>query len=222
MIVQPVILTTPGHEPFLLIQQVRDQIGPAVMFCDRDGLGAARATKEAIRLALEVSSNRYNNPRHILFLEDDVEMHWTAPAYVFGADFPEHVGVMSFCDMREMPSGAKPGIYPCSALGSDQRGWWGNQAIAIRRDVAEYLAIADWFSESIENSRGVRAHKAAYEDEGRNCSDIRMSLLVHTALLNYAVHVPSVFLHVGHQSRCFPNRISLGERETRNWAGVER
>jgi hypothetical protein len=81
----------------------------------------------------------------------------------------------------------------------------------------------DWFALEVEESWGVRTHAATYGD-GRNCSDIRLAMLVHLRggdRRHYAVHVPSVFKHVGHESACFPGR-SMGERETRNWIGDRR
>ena len=66
-------------------------------------------------------------------------------------------------------------------------------------------------------------HRVTYDDEGRNCADIRLALIVHGQPVRnwYAVHVPSLFLHQGHQSLCFPGR-SMGERSTRNWIGSRR
>jgi hypothetical protein len=62
-----------------------------------------------------------------------------------------------------------------------------------------------------------------YDDEGRNCADIRLALIVHCQPERncYAVHVPSLFLHLGHESLCFPGR-SMGERSTRNWVAHRR
>jgi len=76
----------------------------------------------------------------------------------------------------------------------------------------------------VQASRGIRSHIAAYEDGGQNCSDIRFSLLVHLHGGDrrlYAVYVPSLFKHVGHDSACFPGR-AMGERETRNWIADRR
>lgn len=71
---------------------------------------------------------------------------------------------------------------------------------------------------------GIRVHDATYHDGGRNCSDIRLALLIHLHggdRRNYAVHVPSLFKHVGTTSVCFPGR-GMGERDTRNWIGDRR
>ena len=125
---------------------------------------------------------------------------------------------------RQVPEYAPPGLYRRSPLGSDGRGWWGNQALLIHRDSVAMLMREDWFGPRIEASRGIRAHIATYEDDGRNCSDIRLSLLIHYHggdRSDYAVHVPSLFKHVGHESACFPGR-GMGERETRNWIADRR
>jgi hypothetical protein len=85
-------------------------------------------------------------------------------------------------------------------------------------------AREDWFSPEIEGAPGIRSHKEAYGDEGRNCSDVRLALLIHLRggeRRDYAVHVPSLLRHVGLVSMCFPGR-SMGERETRNWIADRR
>jgi len=179
--------------------------------------GAAVATRNAISRAAASGG-------HVLFLEDDVLADAEAPELVSRVAFPERVGVISFCDMREVPEYAPRGLYERSALGSDGRGWWGNQALLIHRGCAAMSGREDWFSARIESSRGIRTHVAAYGDGGRNCSDIRFSLLVHLHGGDrslYAVHVPSLFKHVGHDSACFPGR-TMGERETRNWIADRR
>jgi hypothetical protein len=211
----PVILTTPAHEPRLMIARLRDTIGEPYLCVDWRLDGAARNTARAIHRAREMFPGS-----HILLLEDDVWMHHSAPQSVLTAEFPEDVGVISFCDMREMPQGSPTGLYPCGALGSDGRGWWGNQALLIHSEMVQYLAESDWRASWIENSPGVRTHREAHRDGGSQCSDIRLSLLVNTHPLRrlFAVHVPSVFVHVGRKSRCFPGR-TMGERETRNWIG---
>ena len=175
--------------------------------------GAARATRQAIVSAVQRASG---SP--VLLLEDDVVADATALQALPRASFADAIAVISFCDMREVEEYAPDGLYDCSALGSDGRGWWGNQALLIHPDTAQALAEADWFSPAIEQAPGVIAHRAAYNDKGRNCADIRLALIVHAQPQRnrYAVHVPSLFLHLGQDSLCFPGR-SMGERATRNW-----
>lgn len=160
----------------------------------------------------------------VLFLEDDLFVDAQAAARVAEVTFPEDVAVISFCDMREVPEFSPDGLYPRSPLGSDGLGWWGNQALLIHPDTLRVLRDVDWFGADVEDALGVRVHKLTYGDEGRNCSDIRLALLVHRhggKRRMYAVNVPSVFKHVGYQSMCFPGR-GMGERETRNWIGDRR
>lgn len=178
---------------------------------DRDGLGAAHATKEAIRRAVTRSPDD-----HVLLLEDDVEMCDETPAHIRALLFPHRVGVICLCDMREMPSGHPSGLYPVSALGCDGLGWWGNQALLIHRKTAAAVVRADWFTPAIQNHPGIRAHMAAYDDGGRNCSDKRLGMVVATTERPmYAVNVPSLFRHCGTLSTLF-NYRGLGERETKN------
>ena len=191
---------------------------PALVHVDQHGEGAARATQRAIALA---SCTTPGVP--VLLLEDDLEVDVEAAERIVAAQFAETVAVISFCDMREVEEYAPDGLYERSALGSDGRGWWGNQALLIHPETAAMLAAADWFSPAIEQARGVVVHRVTYDDQGRNCADIRLALIVHAQLQRnrYAVHVPSMFLHVGHDSLCFPGR-TLGERATRNWIGHRR
>lgn len=216
--ITPIVLSTLQRKPHPgLLESLIHGFGKCILHQDQ-GSGAAIATQHAIALAVKNAAPS----DYILFCEDDVEMHPTAPDRIKNhLHFPTevHVGVICLCDMREMPRWQPPGIYPRSALGSDGRGWWGDQALLIHPTVASYLASADWFSPDIERSKGVSAHKAAYEDDGKNCSDIRMSLLVHAheVLNRYAVYVPSLFVHRGDTSTCF-KRYELGERETKNTA----
>jgi hypothetical protein len=150
-------------------------------------------------------------------------MHESVPERIAELEFPDDVGVISLCDMREMPSGCHDGIYPRRANGTDGNGWWGNQAMLIHPETVALLDSFEWFCETVEGWRGVRAHAVAYADNGKNCSDIRMSMIVHHFggyRNKYAVHVPSLFRHMGQRSVCFPERLpELGERETRNWIG---
>lgn len=221
-LIQPVILTVPGREAGSASAVAHALAGrpgfrPAVVFEDSDDLGAAESTRRAIIQAGESGG-------HVLFLEDDLLMDEEAPARIVATPFPETVGVISFCDMREIPEYAPAGLYPRSPLGSDGRGWWGNQALLIHRDIVEICRSRDWFSPDIEEALGVRIHKLANGDGGRNCSDIRLALLVATyggQRSGYAVSVPSLFRHVGQVSICFPGR-DLGERQTRNWIGDRR
>lgn len=222
MAVQPVILTTskrPSEQVTALVSALSDAAGLAepIIFDDHLDAGAATATRDALRAASAAGE-------HVLFLEDDVVMDRDAPARIAATSFPAEVAVISFCDMREVAEFAPSGLYRRSALGSDNRGWWGNQALLIHRDTVAMCARADWFGPEVESSLGVRVHKLTYGDDGRNCSDIRLALLIHLHggdRRDYAVHVPSLFNHVGHDSACFPGR-SMGERATRNWIGDRR
>ena len=222
MPIQPVILTTPERSADHVAALAAAFSGHAhfaepLVHCDRDGHGAAVATRTAIALAAAGDG-------HVLFLEDDIVADAEAPDAIATAKFPAGVAVVSFCDMREVPEFAPPGLYTFSPLASDGRGWWGNQALLIHRDTVAMCAREDWFSPEIETAWGIRVHKATYDDDGRNCSDIRLSLLVHLRggeRSDYAVHVPSLFKHVGYESACFPGR-GMGERETRNWIADRR
>jgi len=222
MPIQPVILTTPERRADHVAALAAAFSGHAhfsvpLIHCDEGGHGAAVATRNAIALAAAGGG-------HVLFLEDDIVADPEAPEAIAAAEFPAGVAVISFCDMREVPEFAPPGLYTFSPLASDGRGWWGNQALLIHRDTATMCAREDWYSREIEDSRGVRVHRATYDDDGRNCSDIRLSLLVHYRggeRSDYAVHVPSLFKHVGYESACFPGR-GMGERETRNWIADRR
>jgi len=221
-VIQPVILTTSARrgdqvDALAAAFAAHPAFARPMVYRDEGQEGAAVATRNAISLAAASGD-------HVLFLEDDVLVDAEAPELVSRVAFPEDVAVISFCDMREVPEYAPRGLYRRSALGSDGRGWWGNQALLIHGDCAGMSSREDWFSSRIDSSRGIRAHVAAYQDGGRNCSDIRFSLLVdlHGGDRRlYAVHVPSLFKHVGHDSACFPGR-TMGERETRNWIADRR
>ncbi|MFZ4485848.1 MAG: hypothetical protein ACOYO9_04600 [Candidatus Nanopelagicales bacterium] len=220
--IQPVILTVPGRERDCATPIVRALAGqpgfcPAIVFEDRDSRGAAESTRQAITRAGESGG-------HVLFLEDDLVMDEEAPARIAATTFPDGVGIISFCDMREVPEFSRAGVYRFGAMGCDGRGWWGNQALLIHGDIVRMAARVDWFAPEVEEAIGIRVHKLTYGDAGRNCSDIRLSLLVELhgkERSQYAVSVPSVFLHVGDKSMCFPGR-GIGERETRNWIGDRR
>lgn len=216
--ITPVILSTPGRQCDSLRTSLFDVFGKLLMFEDSLREGAAVGTRNAIRSAVQKAPEQ-----HILFCEDDVEMHPSFKQVIHHFEFPENVGVVSFCDMREMPEGHEAGVFTRSAMGCDQNGWWGNQAMLIHHETAEMLAAADWFDIWLEESSPLQAHRALYHDHGFNCSDVRMAMLVHELGAPrdcYAVHVPSLFRHVGHQSKCFPGRLpELGERETKNWVG---
>jgi hypothetical protein len=219
---QPVILTTPKrrHERVETIRSVflgADGFADPMVHCDDGDDGAAIATRDALARAA-------GQGRHVLFLEDDLLVDVEAPGRIAATQFPADVAVISFCDMREVPEYSPDGLYLRSPLGSDGRGWWGNQALLIHRDIIAMCAIRNWFAEDLEAMPGIRVHDATYHDGGRNCSDIRLALLVHLHggdRRNYAVHVPSLFKHVGTTSVCFPGR-GMGERDTRNWIGDRR
>jgi hypothetical protein len=222
MEIQPVILTMPerqGAHVADLCAAIAGRPGLAdpLIWCDERHEGAAVATRNALSAAA-------TSGRHVLLLEDDVVVDDEAPELIVAAEFPDGVAVISFCDMRELPEFAPRGLYRRSPLGSDGRGWWGNQALLIHRETVAMLTSADWFSHRVETSWGIRAHKATYGDDGRNCSDIRLALLIHYHggdRSDYAVHVPSLVKHVGYVSVCFPGR-TMGERETRNWIADRR
>lgn len=222
--IQPVVLTTPGRRAAHVADIVAAFSGRAgfaapLVYCDERGDGAAVSTREALAAAAAASGG---GP--VLFVEDDVLVDRSAPPAVASAVFPPGVAVISFCDMREVAEFSPPGLYTRSPLASDGRGWWGNQALLLHPETVAMCTREDWFSRDIEESWGVCVHKATYGDGGRNCSDIRLALLVHGRGGDrrlYAVHVPSVFRHVGHVSACFPGR-GMGERETRNWVADRR
>ncbi|MEI6372211.1 MAG: hypothetical protein WCP26_00390 [Actinomycetes bacterium] len=222
MLIQPVVLTMPRRDP----QQVETiravfsgdpGFAEPLVYRDALGVGAAVATREAIALAGA-------GGLHVLFLEDDVLVDHEAPARIAATTFPSNVAAISFCDMREVAEFSPSGLYVLNPMGSDGRGWWGNQALLLHRDIVTMCARENWFGPEIESSLGIHVHKETYGDNGRNCSDIRLSLLIelHGGERNkYAVHVPSLFRHVGYESVCFPGR-GLGERETRNWIADRR
>lgn len=215
--IQPVILTTPERR-FDFVGEIANAFTSVagfrapLVYCDEHREGAARATRNALTLAGQSGD-------HVLFLEDDLLVSGEAPAAIVATRFPDTVAVISFCDMREVPEYSPAGLFLRPALGSDGRGWWGNQAVLFHRETVAMCILQDWFAPEVESQPGIRAHAAAYQDEGKNCSDIRVSLLIHLygrKRREYAVHVPSLFKHVGHTSMCFPGR-TMGERETRNW-----
>lgn len=215
----PVVLSTPNRLPTSgLIESLMIGFGQCHRWIDCLDEGAALSTRKAISWTNVAFPDSY-----ILFCEDDVQMHSTAAARIQSTHFPEDVGVISFCDMREMSEGSDEGLYTKNALGCDRRGWWGNQAMLIHPETAYLLRVTSWTIPLVTQSRGYRSHIVAYADEGRNCSDISMSIIVDGfggKRNRYAVHVPSLFKHIGHRSICFPHRaLELGERETRNWIG---
>lgn len=214
----PIILTCGDRDPSGQANDVKRQFGRCHVYRD-NGLGAAMATRSAIQVALGLSGIA----DHILFMEDDVELHQTASRTVKSTEFPDQVGIISFCDMREMRHNTKDGLYIRDAIGCDGRGWWGNQAILLHRETARLAVDKSWFSDEICKFPSVAAHSINFGDNGINCSDIRLSLIVHRyggARNKYAVSVPSVFRHAGYTSKCFPDRLpELGERETKNWIG---
>lgn len=222
MTIQPVILTTPERDDGQathLRSAFSGELGfaPVLTHVDADYSGAAVATRDAIARA-----GRFGH--HVLFLEDDLLVDHEAPMRIAATGFPDGVAVISFCDMREVPEFAANGLHRRSPMGSDGRGWWGNQALLIHRDTVAMCAREDWFADEVENSHGLRVHKATYDDGGRNCSDIRLAVLIAAHggdRRDYCVHVPSLFKHVGEVSTCFPGR-SMGERETRNWIADRR
>jgi hypothetical protein len=222
--IRPVALTTPsrgeeGVERILAAFRAREGFAEPLVYRDEPCRGAAAATRDAIAAAAAASPGA-----HVLLLEDDILVDPCAPAAVLATRFPPGVAVISFCDMRELPEFAPRGLHVRSPLASDGRGWWGNQALLLHRDAVAMCCREDWFGEDIEATPGVLAHKAIYGDAGRNCSDIRLAMLVHLRggpRRQYAVHVPSLFKHTGDDSVCFPGR-GMGERETRNWIGDRR
>lgn len=212
MIVTPVVLTSGERDPSDLVAEVTRQFGACLLHRDVQRVGAAASTRNAIALAAESRQN-------VLFCEDDVELSSCTARLVSQLQWPEGVGVISLCDMRELPQGAHPGLYTRDPMGCDSRGWWGNQAMLIRADVAARLSYLPWRAHT-NDLPGVRAHAENWGDWGNNCSDIRMAHLVSLMGLQYAVLVPSLVRHVGVRSNCFPGRaVGLGERETRNWIG---
>lgn len=222
MFVQPVILTTPlrPHTRVAHITSAFHNVtgfAEPLVYRDERGEGAAIATRDALTVAGAAG-------HHVLFLEDDLLVDHEAPARIAATEFPDGVAAISFCDMREVSEFAPAGLYRCSALGSDGRGWWGNQALLIHRDTIAMSLEHDWFGDDVESMPGIRVHDATYQDAGRNCSDIRLALLIYLhggERRHYAVSVPSVFKHVGTTSVCFPGR-GMGERETRNWIADRR
>lgn len=224
MTIQPIILTTParrGHHVDTIAAAFteHDAFAEPLIHSDDRGDGAAVATRDAIRRA-----GQHAGEGHVLFLEDDLLVDSQAADRIAATRFPDEVAVVSFCDMREVPEFSRDGLYRRDPMGSDGRGWWGNQALLLHTETVAMAATADWFAVDIEESKGVCVHKATYGDDGRNCSDIRLSLLVAQhggSRSGYAVSVPSLFKHVGYESLCFPGR-GMGERETRNWIGDRR
>jgi len=222
-LIQPVILTVPGQRHAWVAALVRhfcDQAGfcRPLVHADAAAAGAARATQQAIEAAIRRAPGA-----PVLLLEDDVQADPEALEAIRQARFGDHVGVISFCDMREVEEYAPDGLYERSALGSDGRGWWGNQALLMHPDTAAALAAADSRALISGDPSGVVVHRVTYNDAGRNCADIRLALIVHRQPQRnrFAVHVPSVFLHLGQDSLCFPGR-SMGERATRNWIAQRR
>jgi len=69
------------------------------------------------------------------------------------------------------------------------------------------VAEADWFSAEMEVSKPVQLHKQYWQDDGMQCSDFRLGLLVHVNGFRnqIGVHVPSLFYHVGEDSLSFPS-----------------
>lgn len=100
----------------------------------------------------------------MLFLEDDVLVDTEAPDRIAGLEFPDDVAVISVCDMREVPEFSPDGLYLRDPMGSDGRGWWGNQALLIHPETAVMLGRVNWFAPEIEGTLGIRVHKVTPND----------------------------------------------------------
>jgi hypothetical protein len=172
-------------------------------------LGAAIATFAALKWAYTHTRTSY-----ILFLEDDVIPTSFAFESISSLIIPPR-SVVSLCDMRELPEGSEYGLYQRNPLGASGKGWWGNQAMLMDRQACRRLINQDWFSLPFESFPGVIAHCVMWGDNGKNCSDIRMGLASSIEHIRYFVKVPSLFIHDGHDSICFPGN-PIAERATRN------
>jgi hypothetical protein len=86
------------------------------------------------------------------------------------------------------------------------------------------LVREDWFSDFVNDSKGLRASQILNDDDGKNASSIRIGLLIENSGQSrneFAVYVPSVFQNAGYGPRG-PLGRSLGQRDTRNWIGYRR
>ena len=197
------------------LEDAQDIVAQAEVSYSGKRMGGARSTHAALKWA----SIRWPGKR-VLFLEDDVLPALESNEVLRRVEALEPRGLNALyclCDMRELEEGSEPGVHSVSALGAAGDGWWGNQALLLREDTVRYLAGSDWFADWIEESAPVQLHKNYWKDDGVQCSDCRLGLLVNKLELRnqIGVHVPSLFYHVGEESLCFPGE-SLGKRRTRN------
>ena len=117
--IQPVILTTPQRmaEHVAVLAAAfsgHTALAEPMIYRDERQDGAAVSTHKAIAMAAAGGG-------HVLFLEDDIVADAEAPDVISRAELPPGVAVISFCDMREVPEYAPPGLYRRSPLGSDGR-----------------------------------------------------------------------------------------------------
>jgi hypothetical protein len=146
MATEVVVITVPSRKT-TVPEQLRLGFADVRVYVDECMRGGARVTQNGIRLA--------TGNEHVLLSEDDILVCDDLYGAVKAAEFPSQVGVICYCDMREMPTDTPRG-------GSDGLGWWGNQCLLIHKEVVLYLQIEDWFVSEVCNHPGVLSHAVAF------------------------------------------------------------
>lgn len=210
--VVPLVLTNGNRDVSRLATDLRAIGKPQFHFGANKGCAAD--TEDAIR-----EIDEWCPGKHILLCEDDIAISPKLKTAIESIEWPLNVAAIVFCDMREIPESAAPGLYLRSPRGCNGYGWWGNQCILFHAEAIKTLVEADW---SARRVRGFSGSRVTYDlSDDRNAPDIKMSMIIASNCERnlYAVHVPSLAIHMGVTSEWDKSRVTvidMGERWTRN------
>lgn len=153
----------------------------------------------AIRMAVNIGAER------LLFFEDDLRATQNAVHRMATVEIPKDTALVSFYDMKEVPSDSRPGLYRSPARGRDGKGFWSLLGTVFPRWMLEYLAAKDPFSvqKDVPHMHGDRT----IED-----------LMAASPWPSFCVHIPCLVRHVGEVSAAHPG-APFAKRHTRNYPG---
>lgn len=159
--------------------------------------GARAGLWRCIYLACALGADR------LVHFEDDVLPCANAVQYMLEVPVPEEVGMLTFCDTREVEQGQPHGIYVRPAAGTRRKGFWTAAALVIPGRAVRDLARRDF---------------EAYYHDNPQASDLALGdALEATPRPYYGVHVPSLVQHIGD----FSNFAGSPVRRANNFVGVE-
>jgi hypothetical protein len=170
--------------------------------------GSRAAFRRALELALEEAADL------LVWCEDDVKTTRNALRRILGLGVPDTVAYLTYIDTRECATGTSAGLWSCPVTGTDGRGFFCTQCLAIPRRTLEFLGGVDLFAVKVKA-------KGRWQATPNNIDSVLSVVLERSPWPRFGIHIPCLVEHVGATSAAHPGETLHALRRATNFPGED-